>query len=312
MKARAIRGGFTLIELLVVIFIIAILAALLLPAVQAAREAARRAQRVNNLKQIGLAVHGHQESRGAFPSGAGSPVGDASLLVQILPFIERQDIYNAINVTDFGAFSVQTNSNATVLALTPSAFLCPSHQDFSHPAMRRTDYAGNAGTDSIRGEGVFIGHGLTPAEIQDGLSCTAGGSEWITGSGTGRQGDPLGSTFLIEAGADPRDVASFGRACESVQIGGAKVGSAVKGLFWTTTALGFTQYNHVMAPDRTSCSQIRGALTAKTAGSHHSHGVNVLFMDGSVRFARDAIDGSVWWGLGTRAGGEIVDGTVLR
>ncbi len=53
------RSGFTLIELLVVIAIIAVLIALLLPAVQAAREAARRAQCVNNLKQLGLAVHNY-------------------------------------------------------------------------------------------------------------------------------------------------------------------------------------------------------------------------------------------------------------
>ena len=57
------RRGFTLIELLVVIAIIAVLIALLLPAVQAAREAARRAQCVNNLKQIGLAIHNSTRSR---------------------------------------------------------------------------------------------------------------------------------------------------------------------------------------------------------------------------------------------------------
>src|ERR1700728_25774 len=96
------RRGFTLIELLVVIAIIAVLIALLLPAVQAAREAARRAQCVNNLKQIGLALHNYLSSINTFPpgrfnthiTGNGNVWGGYS---QLLPQLEQQALYNSFN-----------------------------------------------------------------------------------------------------------------------------------------------------------------------------------------------------------------------
>ncbi|MGL4511792.1 MAG: DUF1559 domain-containing protein [Lacipirellulaceae bacterium] len=96
--------GFTLVELLVVIAIIGILVALLLPAVQAAREAARRNGCVNNLHQIGLALHSYNSATKAFPYGAhdGDCEGEPherypmTWRTLALPYMEQQPVYDAV------------------------------------------------------------------------------------------------------------------------------------------------------------------------------------------------------------------------
>ena len=131
------RRGFTLIELLVVIAIIAVLISLLLPAVQSAREAARRVQCVNNMKQIGLAIHNYISANDCVPAG-GFPAwvqesqyyicnGDFSVHFRLLPYLEQQNLANAANY-NFAIFnsSVGDVINSTVQATRLTAFLCPS------------------------------------------------------------------------------------------------------------------------------------------------------------------------------------------
>ncbi len=129
-----VRRGFTLIELLVVIAIIAVLIALLLPAVQAAREAARRTQCVNNLKQMGLALHNYHDAFLVLPPGyiAASKFIDGetdtapgwSWASMILPQLDQTPLYSSANFW----LPVQAPANTTTTQTSLTAFLCPSDQ----------------------------------------------------------------------------------------------------------------------------------------------------------------------------------------
>lgn len=140
------RRGFTLIELLVVIAIIAVLISLLLPAVQSAREAARRAQCVNNLKQIGLALHNYESANGAFPwtqaghssrypnpstGSNGDEWANFGALALMLPFMEQTPIHNAINFgfgieAYAGPWGYKDPVQGTAVEQVIASFICPS------------------------------------------------------------------------------------------------------------------------------------------------------------------------------------------
>jgi len=215
-KAR-LRRAFTLIELLVVIAIIAVLIALLLPAVQAAREAARRMQSVNNLKQIGLALHNYHSSNDCFPPGAlliynlngtTSTGSSAAAHVRLLGFLDQQPLYNAVNF-DLGfpisqTVNAQTLANSTINGTRLNVFLCPSS---NWPSWNLNTYGytaqapGNSYFASFGSSlefqstmtggppnGVFsYGAVVKLAGITDGSSNTIAFAEWKIGDGNDNQ-----------------------------------------------------------------------------------------------------------------------------
>jgi prepilin-type N-terminal cleavage/methylation domain-containing protein/prepilin-type processing-associated H-X9-DG protein len=157
------RHGFTLIELLVVIAIIAILIGLLLPAVQKVREAAARTQCFNNLHQLGLAMHMYHDVYHAFPPAFAKP-SNYAWSVFLLPYVEQQNLYNAINPQ---STVLGLNSNTT---LKLAIFRCPS--DASNSDLNNY-FGGYAKSNYVVSEQVSDGGSAIPmSTVTDGLSNT--------------------------------------------------------------------------------------------------------------------------------------------
>jgi prepilin-type N-terminal cleavage/methylation domain-containing protein/prepilin-type processing-associated H-X9-DG protein len=129
------QRGFTLVELLVVIAIIGVLASMLLPAVQRAREAARRAVCSNNLRQIGIAILDFEQAHKALPTGGEGTTYTApgkgstkfsmhSLFTYLLPYIEKDDVYNEFDLSKGYRESAQNIAASTTWIET---YVCPSN-----------------------------------------------------------------------------------------------------------------------------------------------------------------------------------------
>jgi prepilin-type N-terminal cleavage/methylation domain-containing protein/prepilin-type processing-associated H-X9-DG protein len=239
MRSRA-RRAFTLIELLVVIAIIAVLIALLLPAVQSAREAARRAQCVNNLKQIGLALHNYEGTAKSFPWGDGPWWIEWSAHSLLLPYIEQGPIYNSINfgnsldVGNGASYVINSPNNTTAAYSKIAGFACPSDVDRLTDPNGHNNYMANSGSapnSAYNGAGSPDGSGangpsagpfifsatnlgggtmVTFANISDGLSNTAAFSERVKaiGSNFGATTAPFDTMKPTASIATPPQVAT--------------------------------------------------------------------------------------------------------
>jgi len=141
--------------------VIAGLVALLLPAVQVARESARRMSCLNNLRNVGCALHGHLLARRAFPVGCtewrqpGKPGPERCLAwsSRILPWLEQADVNDRI---DFDR-PFDHAANAAAAAMPLAVFRCPSadRPDPLVAGLGRSDYGGVTGGQWINGRNLF-------------------------------------------------------------------------------------------------------------------------------------------------------------
>jgi prepilin-type processing-associated H-X9-DG protein len=291
------------------------------------------------------------------------PYQNFSQVTRLLPYLEQQVAFNALNwsfgsrwsdyangVTDNtsidgaagGAYSMV---QYTVLTMQISTFLCPSDQ-----------MPGSSGTFSVNGAVKLVGASNYPSNIglnrringaiagnptsgnwqengpgylastwdgigtrvitinsfTDGTSNTAIFSEWVKGSAISPGKNNLGEVYYFPGQLNTASFATdfqFNQACQ-VQPINANQAQHWKGEWWAYSPSQI--YSHTVTPNRYCCEYQdqnpdgRATITAQNASSNHPGGVNVLFMDGSVRFIKTSVSYIPWYAIATPDNGEVI------
>ncbi|TWT75524.1 hypothetical protein Pla123a_30340 [Posidoniimonas polymericola] len=322
---RLQRRAFTLVELLVVIAIIGVLIALLLPAVQSAREAARRMQCVNHLKQWGLAMHLHHDTKGELPIGAQGKYGvnfpRQTWVLHLWPFIEEVQLAAEVGPTtdlDSPPFTIPNTMNGLSGQAVPM-YRCPSDNGSDMLAgyyqRRRGNYVVNWGNRTY-------GDIFDRSELRRLLTDFGEGEAPFRHD----KGDPLKPI-----------TSSFGKMVDGTSktllMAETLMAQSSEDLDWRGDILndeGQLRFHTLMTPNsrepdlldsagpngrpwfvETGDPLMPAAGVQKRnqkcgARSRHAGGVNAAMCDGSVDFFTDGVDLYYWASLGTMNGGEVL------
>ena len=274
--------------------------------------------------------------------GQYTPKQGLSVHTALLPHLEQNAIYNAINFmwgmedgsTTTLPYPIQsTASNAQI-----NIFICPSDLYAGDYFANANCYFGSLGTTTYYvssanatppattiyanspSTGLFAyQQSYNIARVTDGTSNTIAFAE----SSVGNPNSALGQVNIGLTGVASMAAAQLGDAnmngpavisalatCDSTwQSKGGTVDNQ-RGKNWIHGSMAFTLFNTVALPNSakwTYCSDNSGSTaTFSEADSYHSGGINVLMADGSVRFIKSTVSRATWWALGTKAGSEVL------
>jgi prepilin-type N-terminal cleavage/methylation domain-containing protein len=326
--------AFTLVELLVVIAIIGVLVALLLPAIQAAREAARRANCQSNLHNMAIAVLSYESAKEALPPSSQMDVGangielnmfsgpQLSWMVQVLPYMEQQQIFSQFNLKK--PFATFIGENVSVVPTPertqPPAMMCPSDSAsgrmFSLAGSRTANFTGNrifgkanyvayASPEHINCSkvwpGALVNEPQPLALVEDGTSRTIMLTEVRTREEiTDQRGAwtlawPGSSVLGLDMHGDGLPSSTI-RVCNQGYFAYRPAPALAKGSLPPNSPVGAEN-----ADDLRLCSDVSGAqlegMPCITSGSNsaaprslHPGGVNATHIDGSVYYLANEID----------------------
>jgi len=250
------------------------------------------------------------------------------------------------NPPDNASGGADSIAQMTVLVMSISAFLCPSDTapgtsgtflvGGSSKLVGAGNYPSNIGLNRRQNGGVAnnwklngpnyvasswdgaVWSPVSMATFQDGTSNTAMFSEWVKGPAASPGKNGLGMVYYFANQANTFTFLTdyeFLVACQQAPVTNANQAWNWKGEWW---GYGGTMiYSHTITPNRIACeyhdqnTDWRATITGVNASSNHPGGVNVGFMDGSVRFVKTSVNYASWYAIATPAGGEVVSSDSL-